>query len=98
MISDKALVQSEILHMHGVTYGEIAAMLGVTPQALFNRRKKNKDYIRFVREKVSELMVINEYDRISNRIIKESIKGVDDEASGESYEEEFDSEYEEVDE
>ena len=70
MISDKALVQCEVLHAHGVTYASIAKILGVTTQALHDRRKKHPEYVSRIKEKLTEIMVVSEYSRISDNIGK----------------------------
>ena len=70
MISDKALVQCEVLHAHGVTYASIAKIIGVTTQALHDRRKKHPKYVNRIKEKLAEVMVVSEYERISDNIGK----------------------------
>lgn len=68
MLSDRALVQCEILKAFGIKYKTIANKLGVSTQALYNSRIKNEDKVNHIREMVMKLMIENEFNMISENM------------------------------
>ena len=72
VVSDKDLIQGEILNAHGVTYTRVAQLLGVSNQAFHHKRKSRKDFLKYVRDKIYSRMVDVEYDRIASKLVKKN--------------------------